>query len=68
MPDLLDFVVEAHGGLAPWRNAASLSAKVRVYGEFWARKGHRELLGRQSITVDLSRQHTAITATKPPTS
>ncbi|GLW07228.1 hypothetical protein Misp01_23580 [Microtetraspora sp. NBRC 13810] len=62
MADLLDLVIEAHGGLAPWRNAVSISAAVDMRGEFWAVKGQSDLVGGwKSVTADLSRQHITIT-------
>jgi hypothetical protein len=39
MNDLLDFVIERHGGIDRWHEASTVSATVRVHGGFWAFKG-----------------------------
>ena len=36
MSDLIEFVLDTHGGTAPWERATQLSATMRVYGDFWA--------------------------------
>jgi hypothetical protein len=56
MSDLLEFVVECHGGLNRWEEAATVSAKVRVFGGFWKFKGQPDLLGVESVTADIHRQ------------
>jgi hypothetical protein len=61
MSDLIDFVMDKHGGLQRWNEAASLSAEVRVYGEFWPYKGQPGLLGHESVTADVHRQRISMT-------
>jgi len=61
MRDLIDFVIEKHGGAQLWADARTLSAAVHVYGGFWAFKGQPDLLGQESVTADIHRQRTSMT-------
>lgn len=57
MNDLVEFVIEKHGGLELWEEAVRVSATVHVHGGFWAFKGQPDLLGMEKVTVDLRRPH-----------
>ena len=35
MNDLLDFVLDAHGGLKRWSGVSTVTAKLAVGGPFW---------------------------------
>ena len=61
MNDLLDFIIERHGGIDRWREASTLSATVHVYGRFWAFKGQPDRLGVESVTADIPRQRITMT-------
>jgi hypothetical protein len=54
--DLLDFVIESHGGIDRWHEASTVSASVHVHGGFWAFKGQPDRLGVESVTADIHRQ------------
>lgn len=56
MSDLIDLVIDAHGGLDRWQQARSVSAEVHVRGGFWGFKGQPGLLGRESVTADVHQQ------------
>ncbi|GHD42399.1 hypothetical protein [Streptomyces galbus] len=57
MSDLINFVIEKHGGLKLWEEASRVSATVHVRGGFWAYKGQPDLLGVEEVTADLRRRH-----------
>src|SRR5499433_80001 len=61
MNDLLDFIIERHGGIDRWREASTLSATVHVYGRFWAFKGQPDRLGVESVTADIHLQRIMMT-------
>lgn len=61
MSDLIEFVLDAHGGERRWQQATSVSAQVHVRGPFWASKGQPDLLGRESVVADVHRQRIAMT-------
>jgi hypothetical protein len=44
MSDLLDTVIEAHGGLERWNQVDSVSARLLQGGALWALKGHGGVL------------------------
>jgi hypothetical protein len=56
MSDLIDFVVDRHGGLGRWERATAVEAEVDVRGAFWAFKGQPDLLGRGPVRADVHRQ------------
>jgi len=56
MSDLIDFVLDAHGGTTRWERATRLSATMRVYGDFWAFKGQPDLLCIESVEADIHQQ------------
>jgi hypothetical protein len=39
MNDLLDFVLDAHGGLKRWSGVSTLTAKLAIGGPFWTQQG-----------------------------
>src|ERR1700712_5484474 len=57
MSDLVDFVIDRHGGVHRWEDAVSVSAQVHVYGGFWGYKGQPDLLGHELVTANVHRQH-----------
>ncbi|MFE6527564.1 hypothetical protein ACFVMA_01355 [Streptomyces rochei] len=56
MPDLLDTVVTAHGGLDRWRSVTRLTAEVQAGGALWGLKNQPGVLDWYTISVDLHRQ------------
>ena len=61
MSDLIDFVLDAHGGTARWERATQLSATMRVYGDFWAFKGQPDLLSIETVDADIHQQRIRMT-------
>ena len=61
MSDLIDFVLDAHGGTAPWDRATQLSATMRVYGDFWAFKGQPDPLSIETVDADIHQQRIRMT-------
>ena len=53
MSDLLDTVLEAHGGLARWRQLESVSARLLQGGALWALKGQPGVLDDVFVTARL---------------
>jgi hypothetical protein len=73
MNDLLKLAVEAHGGLARWKKAASLEANISVTGALWHLKGKPDFLKdihveaklhEQKMTTWISGQKTRLTFNK----
>lgn len=56
MTALLDEAIDAHGGLARWREFDSLSATLVTSGEFWSMKGLIQDVDPRRMTIDLHRQ------------
>jgi hypothetical protein len=59
--DLIDFVIDKHGGLQRWEQAEFVTAEVHVYGGFWGYKSQPDLLSHQSVTADVHRQRISMT-------
>lgn len=57
MSDLIDLVVDAHGGIDRWQQARTVSADIHVYGGFWGYKGQPDLLGHESVVAAVHQQH-----------
>src|SRR2546423_2646970 len=53
MSDLLDTVLEAHGGLSRWKQLESVSAHLVQGGALWALKGHPGVLDDVFVTARL---------------
>ena len=53
MSDLLDAVLEAHGGLSRWRQLESVSARLVQGGGLWALKGQPGVLDDVFVTARL---------------
>ncbi|WP_433296348.1 hypothetical protein ACQPZQ_15855 [Pseudonocardia sp. CA-142604] len=56
MTDLLDLVLDAHGGLERWQQLREISAHVRVDGTLWHAKGYGGVLVDEHVTLDPHRQ------------
>jgi len=54
--NLLDDVIEAHGGLTRWGQLETIHAHVAQGGVFWALKGHQEDVDDYFVTVELHEQ------------
>lgn len=61
MSTLLNKVIEAHGGLEPWRNATTIEADVDYGGPFWEFKGVTDFLGTDHVVADIHREHVTLT-------
>lgn len=59
--DLIELAFAARGGRELWERATTLTATVRVYGSFWAAKGHGDLLGIEKVTADVRKQRITMT-------
>ena len=56
MKNLLDLVIDAHGGLDRWKQYRTLSATQVTGGVLWPMKGVAGILDKVNITIDLSKQ------------
>ncbi|GAA2828771.1 hypothetical protein [Crossiella cryophila] len=61
MSDLLDFVLEKHGGLTAWQNTTEITAHLNAGGPFWGLRGYPDAFTSQTLVVDPHRQHHVIT-------
>src|SRR5258708_23985673 len=61
MNDLLDFVLDAHGGLNRWSGVSTLTAKLAAGGPFWGQQGFPDAVGDETLTIDTRRQHAVFT-------
>ncbi len=66
MNDLLDFVLDAHGGLKRWSGVSTLTAKLAVGGPFWGQLGFPDAFLDETLTIDTRRQHAVFTPGPPP--
>ncbi|HEX6523555.1 MAG TPA: hypothetical protein VF070_26680 [Streptosporangiaceae bacterium] len=53
MTELLDYVVEAHGGLKRWNGLETISAHLAQSGVTWELVGHKGMLDDVSVTASL---------------
>ena len=56
MKDLLDFVVEAHGGLERWSKVAAVTVAASVTGEIWKVKSKPDYLKNVIFEVETKRE------------
>ncbi|MEW2382821.1 hypothetical protein AB0873_12150 [Micromonospora sp. NPDC047707] len=57
MTDLMNSVIEAHGGLDRYRRFRSATAHFRSGGALWAVKNQEGIFSQAAVRVDLRRQH-----------
>jgi hypothetical protein len=57
--DLLDAVIDAHGGLERWQTTQTLTARLKLDGPFWAPRGWPDGF-ELAITLDTHREHIEI--------
>jgi hypothetical protein len=55
--DLLNTVLDAHGGLARWQEAHQITARQFFGGALWELKGHPGALNDVDVTVALDREY-----------
>ena len=55
--DLLNNVLEAHGGLDNWRNVSFVTAKLSLGGPFWGWKGWPDVYTDQTVRLDPRREY-----------
>jgi hypothetical protein len=55
--DLLDFVLDAHGGLRRWSGISTLTAKLAVGGPFWKSRDFPGAFPDQTGDIDIRCQH-----------
>ncbi len=60
MNDLLQFAIDAHGGLDHWRRWSSLSADLSIGGALWDAKARPGLLTHTAFMASLHEQHAEI--------
>ena len=53
MTDLLETIIEAHGGLERWNQLDNVSARLAQGGGLWALKGQEGVLDDVVVTVSL---------------
>lgn len=56
MTDLLDFVIEAHGGLERWNELDAVSARLVQGGALWGIKGHAGVLDDVFVRASLHQE------------
>lgn len=56
MTNLLDLVLEAHGGLRRWQEAGTIHAKGSVGGLLWTLRGQEGILATVDMAVDVQQQ------------
>ena len=61
MSDLLDLVLDAHGGLKRWLGVSTLTAKLAAGGPFWGQQGFPDAFLDETLTIDVRRQHAVFT-------
>ena len=59
--ELLDSVLDAHGGLANWDHVNAVTAEIAVGGPFWALRGWPDLAPTLTISMDAHREHITTT-------
>ncbi|WP_217554362.1 hypothetical protein [Streptomyces sp. GbtcB6] len=57
MSDLLNLVLEAHGGLSRWQEARTIRAQGSLGGLLWPVRGQEGIFAKADMTVDVQRQH-----------
>jgi hypothetical protein len=57
MNDLLNRVLEAHGGLDNWSQVSELTVRLSLGGPFWGWKGWPDVYIDQTVHLDTRRQH-----------
>ena len=57
MSDLLEMALEAHGGLALWRQLTAITADMTVGGSLFEMKGQGGTLGKTTMVVDPRKPH-----------
>ena len=56
VPELLEFAVEAHGGLARWNEVSSVTIDVSITGAIWWAKGQPDVLKDVVMVADTHRE------------
>jgi hypothetical protein len=56
MNELLQYAIEAHGGLDAWKKFNTVSAHTHVGGNLWEMKGHGGAIEEVDVTVNLLEQ------------
>ena len=57
MNDLLEFVLDAHGGRKRWSDVKTLTTELAVGGPFWKLRGFPDAFLEETLEIDLRRQH-----------
>jgi hypothetical protein len=55
--ELLDSVLDAHGGLANWDRVSSVTAEIAVGGPFWPPRGWPHFAPVLTVSMDAHREH-----------
>jgi hypothetical protein len=61
MNDLLDFVLDAHGGVKRWSGVSRLTTKLAVGGPVLGKLGFPDAFLGETLTIDTRRQHAVFT-------
>jgi hypothetical protein len=59
--DLLERVLDAHGGLDNWSTVTSVRARLSLDGPFWDWRGWPQIRQQQTVTLDPRREHITFT-------
>ncbi|WP_409189248.1 hypothetical protein [Bradyrhizobium sp. RDM4] len=60
MSDLLELVIEAHGGMSRWKRVRSISATVSISGALMTLKGFPEVLKDVTVSIDTGTPRTVV--------
>src|ERR1700758_375611 len=58
--ELLDSVLDAHGGLANWNHVSAVTAEIAVGGPFWALRGWPDLAPTLTVSMDAHIEHSTL--------
>src|SRR6266851_3714216 len=61
MRDLLESVLDAHGGLERWSKVKTLTVRLAVGGPYWGIRGFPDAFPRETLEVDAHREHAVFT-------
>lgn len=56
MGNLLESVLESHGGLNNWARTTKIEAKMSLGGPFWAARGWPDVYSKQTVSLDPHRE------------
>jgi hypothetical protein len=61
MSDLLEFALDAHGGMDRWVKVDTITTRLSIGGPFWSVRGFPDAFLDETLTIDVHRQHAVFT-------